>query len=242
MLQVVDGPVAPKIHCGTEGTEGGTSREHFRGGAPYPGRLKRYGRRACGRESDAAGRKVRHAERRDVRARSEREGDGERHPLRAAPLRAAAGRQSRGSCCSPAAPHHSWRPPCRCRQPCSAQVMRTPCPARGEPGRAEQREGQRERERERQVGVRRDEAFGMDAAGGKTSLLAGIPKRRNAVCVQRGGRENFALHCDDLEGGKERSRKLHRAGENPSAGSAVRHTEREEGSGIRGGGEERGTA
>lgn len=148
MLQVVDGPVAPKIHCGTEGTEGGTSREHFRGGAPYPGRLKRYGRRACGRESDAAGRKVRHAERRDVRARSEREGDGERHPLRAAPLRAAAGRQSRGSCCSPAAPHHSWRPPYRCRQPCSAQVMRTPCPARGEPGRAEQREGQRERERE----------------------------------------------------------------------------------------------
>lgn len=152
MLQVVDGPVAPKIHCGTEGTEGGTSREHFRGGAPYPGRLKRYGRRACGRESDAAGRKVRHAERRDVRARSEREGDGERHRLRAAPLRAAAGGQSRGSCCSPAAPHHSWRPPCRCRQPCSAQVMRTPCPARGEPGRAEQREGQRERERERGAG------------------------------------------------------------------------------------------
>lgn len=50
------------------------------------------------------------------------------------------------------------------------------------------------------------------------------------------------LHRTAMIWREGRPGKLHGAGENPSTGSAVRHKEREEGSGIRGGGEEGGTA
>lgn len=71
-------------------------------------------------------------ERRDAGAYSEREGDAEEDAVR---------EPSRGSCCSPAAPHNS-RFSQAMPAACSAQVMRKPHPARG----AEPREGQRQRQ------------------------------------------------------------------------------------------------
>lgn len=58
------------------------------------------------------------------------------------------------------------------------------------------------------------------------------PVEMQSIFGEERARDNFALCCDELEGGKERLQKLHRSGENPTTGSAVRSTEREEGSGI----------
>lgn len=82
------------------------------------------------------------------------------------PLRAAAGRHSRGSCCSsaefPIVPASLQR---------SGDGNASSCKG-GTQGRTEAVEG---------AGPEGRGRLGMEAAGRKTSLLAGIPKRRNAV-------------------------------------------------------------
>lgn len=80
---------------------------------------------------------------------------------------------------------------------------------------------------------------GQRQTGGGLEWTTNIAAGRNGQALLQkcnpylGRRERETiLRCDELEGGKERLQKLHRSGENPTTGSAVRSTEREEGSGI----------